>query len=324
MAEHSGVRYPSLPAMLSAMDVRDLRWFQQAVDGVTLTELADLEQTSQSGVSRALARLEAEVGTPLLRRAGRTLRPTRAGTVFKRHVDAAVHDLDDGLAAVQQVIDPETGTVSLAFQPSLGTWLVPSLIAGFRQEHPGVRFELSPKHDELTAAVGPHSDVDLELTTLRPRGQAVSWQLLTREPLVLTVPAGHRLAGRAQVDLAEAGDEPFVAIEPTSQLRLATARLCERAGFAPHIAYVCDDLPTMRAFVREGLGVAVLPAPHGAASVSAGIRHLPLTDRSAVREVGIGWSVEARMLPAARLFRDHVLACAAAGGLPTALPQDGG
>ena len=83
---------------------------------------------SQPGVSRALARLEQEVGTPLLRRSGRVLRMTHAGTAFKRHVDHLVNDLDDGLAAVDELVDPEGGVVTLAFPLSLGSWLVPGLI----------------------------------------------------------------------------------------------------------------------------------------------------------------------------------------------------
>jgi LysR family transcriptional regulator, transcription activator of glutamate synthase operon len=57
-----------------------------------VTEKSDLDRVTQSGVSRALARLEAEVGTALLRRSGRTLRMTRAGAAFKGHVDALLHD----------------------------------------------------------------------------------------------------------------------------------------------------------------------------------------------------------------------------------------
>src|SRR6188472_4558827 len=96
------------------MQTDTLRWFQQVADGVTVTEVSDLEQVTQSGVSRALARLEAEIGTPLLRRSGRTLRMTRAGAAFKRHVDALLHDLDDGLAAVGQHVDPDSGTIAVA------------------------------------------------------------------------------------------------------------------------------------------------------------------------------------------------------------------
>src|SRR6202035_220485 len=109
----------------------------------------EIEPITQSGLSRALARLEAELGTPLLRRSGRTLRMTQAGAVFKRHVDALLHQLDDGIAAVSQLIEPDTGTVSLAFQQSLGTWLVPDLVRTFRAAHPGVRFQLTQVRDEL-------------------------------------------------------------------------------------------------------------------------------------------------------------------------------
>ena len=121
------------------VDTDALRWFQQVADGTTVTEVSELEAVTQSGVSRALARLEAQVGTPLLRRHGRTLRLTQAGAVFKRHVDAMLHQLDDGIAAVSQLIEPDTGTVALAFQQSLGTWLVPDLVRGFRAAHPTSR-----------------------------------------------------------------------------------------------------------------------------------------------------------------------------------------
>ena len=54
------------------------------------------------------------------------------GRGFKRHVDALLHQLGDGIAAVGQLIEPKTGTVALAFQQSLGPWLVPDLVRTFR------------------------------------------------------------------------------------------------------------------------------------------------------------------------------------------------
>src|SRR5258708_23938256 len=120
------------------MDTDALRWLQQVADGTTLTEVSELEAVTQSGVSRALARLEAEVGTPLLRRSGRTLRMTHAGAVFKRHIDAALHQLDDGIAAVSQLIEPDTGSVALSFPHSLVTCVVPSLARRVRRGHPAV------------------------------------------------------------------------------------------------------------------------------------------------------------------------------------------
>src|SRR5690348_17154424 len=144
------------------VDTDGLRWFQQVVDGMTVTEVADIHRVSQPGVSRALARLEAEVGTPLLQRSGRLLRPTYAGTVFKRHVDAVLHGLEDGMSAVSELADPRTGSVSVSFQLSLGTWLVPDLIQGFRAEYPDVRFRLEQSHDALGSTLVAGGRIDLE------------------------------------------------------------------------------------------------------------------------------------------------------------------
>jgi DNA-binding transcriptional LysR family regulator len=295
------------------VDTRALRWFQQVADGVSVTEVSELEGTTQPGVSRALARLEAEVGTPLLQRSGRVLRMTHAGVAFKRHVDAAMHELDDGLAAVHQLVDPETGTVTLSFQPSLGAWLVPDLVGGFRTGHPRVRFDLRPKQDELVTAVGPRSEIDLELSTLRPSDPQVRWRRLTQEPLRLAVPVEHPLASRSRVALAEVAGHGFVTIRPTSVLRRQCDELCADAGFDPDIAFECDDLPTIRAFVAAGLGVAVVPATR---EPPAGrLRYLELTDSGARREIGMAWSAERTLLPAAELFRGHVADRAASGAI---------
>lgn len=300
------------------MDTEALRWFQQVADGMTVTQVGELYWVTQSGVSRGLARLEAEVGTPLLHRSGRVLRMTPAGAAFKRHVDALLNQLDDGLAAVSELVDPETGTVTLAFQLSLATWLVPHLVSTFRADHPGVQFAFQQVRDELVSPVLDGGRVDLEITAWRRSDPSVTWQRLLTEPLCLAVPPGHRLADRTDVDLAEVRDEPFVALRPSSLLRRQSAELCARAGFEPHVAFVGVDVPTVRGFVAAGLGVAILPAPHerDADAAQNPLRHLRIDDPTAAREIGMAWSAERRLLPAAELFRQHVVRTAKARTLP--------
>src|SRR5258708_33032639 len=154
------------------MDTDALSWLQQVADGTRLTEVSELESVTQSGVSRALARLEAQIGPPLLRRSGRTLRMTHAGAVFKPPLDALLHNLDDGIAAVSQLIDPDTGIVALAFQQSLGTWLVPDLARSFRTAHPGARFRLTQSRDEPDLVILAGGNADLELGSRRAPGEA--------------------------------------------------------------------------------------------------------------------------------------------------------
>jgi LysR family transcriptional activator of glutamate synthase operon len=213
----------------------------------------------------------------MLRRSGRTLRMTYAGAVFKPHADALLHHLDDGIAAVSQLIEPETGTVTLSFQHSLGTWLVSDLVGSFRAAHLGVQFQLTQVRDELHAP-------------------------LAEQPLHLSAVA----------------DEPFIGLRLTSALRQLTDDLCNRAGFRPAVVFEGDDLSTVRGFVAAGLGVAILPAPRAGSPESAAgpVSYGEIADVAAVREICLMWSAERRLLPAAELFRRHVISRAAAGEVP--------
>jgi DNA-binding transcriptional LysR family regulator len=291
------------------VDTEALRWFQLVVDGMTLTEVAHVHGVTQPAVSRSLSRLEAEVGTPLLQKSGRLLRPTHAGAVFKRHVDASIHRLDDGLAALTELVDPRTGTVAVAFQLSLGTFMVPGMIETFREKYPRVQFRLEQSHDALGSSMVAGGQIDLEFTARRPRNPAVRWERLFAQPLFLAVPRRHRLARRREVSIADAAGEDFVMLRPSWELRQLTDDLCHAAGFQPRVAFEVDDLPVVLGFVAAGLGVALVPATEGEPQpVGSAARLLRLTDADASRDVGVAWSRERRLLPSADLFRRHVLA----------------
>jgi LysR family transcriptional regulator, transcription activator of glutamate synthase operon len=313
------------------VDIGVLRWFQRVADGATVTEVSETGAVTQSGVSRALARLEAEVGTPLLRRSGRTLRLTRAGQVFRPHVDAMLRCYDDGIAAVGQLLSPETGSVALAFQQSLGTWLVPDLVRSFRARHPDVRFQLTLVRDELHGLPLNGGSTDLEIGTrrfrtspdvMRPGDLLVRTEQIGSEPLRLAVPRDHRLSGRQRVHLKDVAKEPFIALRPTSALRKMVDDLCRQAGFRPAIVFEGDDLTSLRGLVAAGLGVAVVPAPRAAtpeAAADGPVRFLELADAGAERAIYLTWSAERTLLPAAELFREHVVSRVTVGKVP-ALP----
>lgn len=284
------------------MDVSALRWFQLVADGFTVTEVSDLEMASQPTVSRALGKLSSELGAPLLRRDGRVLRLTRAGVVFKRHVDAVLHHLDDGLAAVAQLADPESGVVSVAFLPSLGSWLVPRLAAEFGQFHPRVQLDLVPIRDETRFATSSQSDVDMELTALRPPSTTHHWCGLLREPIRVAVADDHPLAtSSAPIGIGRLSGERIVTMRSSSLLRHLTDDLMRAEGVEPEVAFVVDDLPSLFGYVAAGLGVALAPERS-----FEGVTLRPLETKGAFREVGLVWPRDRRLLPSAELFRAFV------------------
>jgi LysR family transcriptional activator of glutamate synthase operon len=301
-----------------------LRWFKLVADGATVTEVSDLEPVTQSGVSRALARLEAEVGTPLLQRSGRTVTPTAAGEVFRPYADGILQQLSDGLAAVAQFVSPDTGTVAIGFQQSLGSWLMPDLVRSFRADHPGVRFNLTQVHDELRGLPLGGGRTDLEVGTRRFRtgreatrpGDLPVWtRQIGVEPLRLALPRDHRLAGHERIALSEVADEPFIGLRPTSALRELGDELCMQAGFRPAVVFEGDDLAIVRGLVAAGLGVAIVPAPRaGSPEAAPGpVRYAEITDDGAERAIYLTWPADRPLLPAADLFRKHVLRTVIAG-----------
>jgi DNA-binding transcriptional LysR family regulator len=229
-----------------------------------------------------------------------------------------LHHLDDGIAAVSQLTDPGTGTVVLAFQQSLGTWLVPDLVRSFRAGYPGAGFRLIVVRDEVNSVALDGGNADLEIGSRRFPDVTLRTERLALEPLRLAVPREHRLAGQQRVQLAEAAGEPFIGLRPTSALRKLTDDLCAAAGFHADVVFEGDDLPNVRGFVAAGLGVAVVPAPRtGSPEAAPGaVVHRVIGDTGAVREICLTWSADRRLLPAAEEFRRHALRRAASGRLP--------
>jgi DNA-binding transcriptional LysR family regulator len=290
------------------MDLQVLRSFQALAEGLTVTEAAAEARITQPALSRALRRLEEEVGAELLQRVGRVLRPTSAGRVFKEYVDAALDSYDRGRRAVAEVVDPDTGLVSLAFLHTLGTWLVPRLVTGFREDFPRVRFELH-QHGEM--GLVQHlldATADLMITSGDPDHPLITWRRLLVEPLWLAVPTGHRLARRGRVRLAEVAGEPFILLKPGYGLRSVTESLCREAGFAPRVAFEGEEVHTLRGLVAAGLGVSLIPSsPDTAATPDFPIRYLEITDVHGARDIGIAWLTGRALPPASRRFIDHAL-----------------
>ncbi|GAB7059020.1 LysR family transcriptional regulator [Streptomyces mexicanus] len=290
------------------MDLQVLRSFQAVAEGLTVTEAAAEARITQPALSRALRRLEEEVGAELLQRVGRVLRPTSAGRVFKEYVDAALDSYDRGRRAVAEVVDPDTGLVSLAFLHTLGTWLVPRLVTGFREDFPRVRFELH-QHGEM--GLVQHlldATADLMITSGDPDHPLITWRRLLVEPLWLAVPTGHRLARRGRVRLAEVAGEPFILLKPGYGLRSVTESLCREAGFAPRVAFEGEEVHTLRGLVAAGLGVSLIPSsPDTAATPDFPIRYLEITDVHGARDIGIAWLTGRALPPASRRFIDHAL-----------------
>lgn len=287
------------------MDIDTIRAFLAVADGKTVTETAEHAHRTQPAVSRALSRLEREVGSELFQRVGRGLVLTPAGREMVEHARQILEAFDRGVRAVQDITAPNGGFVPVAFLHTLGTWLVPELIRSFRAERPDVRFDLRQHGDAGLVDDLLDGVVDLAITGDRPQHPNIESRRLLLEPLRLMVPPEHQFAKRRSVRLRDVADENFIMLKPGFSLRAVTEQLCAEVGFQPSIGFEGEEVETLRGLVSAGLGVALLPDPH---HLPPAAPHLRLSDVKASREIGLAWIRDRRLPAASADFRAHALA----------------
>ena len=264
-----------------------------------VTDAAATLRISQPSLSRVLIRAEKELGTRLFERDANGVRPNPYGEVAlaaARDITRRYDQLRQDLAGL---LDPDTGTVRLAFLDSLATSLVPRILHDFRRVAPRVRVVLrqEPGHEILRDLTSGTSE--LALTSPRPP-DPYGWLPLQRQRLVLVVPLGHRLAARHQVRPGELADEDFVAVPRGFGFRTVTDKLLEAGGVpAPRVSFEIGDLLTLEGLVGAGLGIAILPAQFAGVSGTVGI---PLSAAGSEREIGLTWRASHPFTPAAERF----------------------
>ncbi len=270
-----------------------------------LTRAAQRLGIPQPTASRWLAGLADQIGAPVVLRDGRGIRLSRTGEYLADAAEQALTALANGCRPVVEQADPERGHVVLAFLHTMGESRVPALLRAFRADHPRVRFTLRQgQHDDTVDWVRT-GRADVALTSPLPDDPALATVQVAEQELVLTVPTGHRLAHRRVARVSDVVDEPFVGLKPGYGLRRITDDLCAAAGFTPELAFEGEECDTLRGLVAAGLGVAILPAAEH--DVSGGTVELSLSPFS-TRRIGLVWSAEEALAPAARMFRAFVLA----------------
>lgn len=286
------------------MRIRDLEWLLAVADHEHVTDTAAILGITQPTLSRALARVERELGARLFERAADGVHLTPIG---RRVVDGArevVARHDQLVADVRGELDPESGVARLAFLDSMATSLVPQLLREFHELAPRVRVLLrqEPAHElEVDLARGA---VDLAITSARPAGHG--WHLLQEERLVVAVPPTHQLAGRARLRLGDLAGEELVTTPTGFGFRALVDGLLRDAGVALEISFESQDLATIEGLVAAGLGVAIVPEAIVGLSGTHGIQILG--SPGARRTIGLTWRTDRQLTPAAERLRAAIVA----------------
>jgi DNA-binding transcriptional LysR family regulator len=227
---------------------------------------ADALSYTQSAVSQAIARLEAETGTTLVIRDRRGIRPTAAGATLVTHAEAIFAQVEAAEADLAAVLGIRAGRLRVASFPSAGATLMPLAVARFRRAHPDVGLTLAEGEPEEIAPRLRAGEFDLALLfefpgvqRRRERGSGLRSVTLLDDPMDVALPADHPLASKPALTLADLRDQQWVQTSAASPCARHVVRSCLASGFEPDVAFESDDYDTVQGLVAAGVGVALIP-----------------------------------------------------------------
>jgi DNA-binding transcriptional LysR family regulator len=291
------------------MEWQQLEYFRVVARLEHFTQAAAALSLSQPALSRAIARLEAELAVPLFERHGRRVRLTRYGRAFLPHVERALQAVEAGKREVSDMAGPEQGVVALAFLKTLGASVMPDVLSAFRERHPAVRFQFTLSYAGLLDLL-TEGEIDLCLFSPPEERPGMRWEAVLREELYVVVAPGHPLASRKVIALTALAQEPLILLKPGYGMRRITDALFRQAGFVPHIAFEAEDASTITGLASAGLGVVIIPAL--AVNERPDAIYLHVSEPRAERIIALAWMENRYLSAAATLFRDFMLAYFAA------------
>jgi DNA-binding transcriptional LysR family regulator len=246
------------------LNVGRVRVLSEVVRRGSFSGAAEALSYTQSAVSQAIARLEAETGATLIVRDRGGVRPTAAGASLVEHADGIFARIEAAEAELAAVLGVRSGRLRAASFPSAGATLMPQAIAAFRQRHRDVALTLAEGEPEEIAPRLRAGEFDLALLfefpgTRERHGARLRTQLLFEDPMLVALPADHTLAGKPALTLGDLREDDWVQTSASSPCARHVVRLCLAAGFEPKVTFESDDYEMVQGLVAAGVGVALIP-----------------------------------------------------------------
>jgi DNA-binding transcriptional LysR family regulator len=244
------------------------------------------------------------VGTPLFERPGgpRPVRLTTAGEILLTHARAVLARVGSAAADLRALASGEQGQLRVGTLPSIGTKILPNLLATFRAQWPGIEIVLRESRycADLIHAVET-GDVDVTFVEI---GQHETGPLevrpLLEDPMVFVAPAGALEAKQRVVSIADIAHLPMIGTRNAGCQQIIDGAF-RQAPVSPTYVFRSDDNSTVQGLIGSGLAYAVLPM----LTVDENdpkVVVIPIRPDPPPRRLGIAWHPERRPPPALMPF----------------------
>lgn len=249
------------------LDLRRLQLLREFSARGTIVATANALGYTPSAVSQQLATLERETGVALLDRSPRGAELTDAGQLLVNQAEEILALVEAAESVLAEQSDIALGVVTVTAFPTAAVAFAPLLAPPLRG-HEGMQLVLR----QTLLAAGTQKvrsrEVDIALVddwTGQHPGRGLDSGLrhvhLLRDPMVLAVPEGHRLAdSEVPLVLDQMLDESWIVAPEGERSRYGTDKLFAEVGGLPAAAWEFEGLGTILSLVSRGIGIAAVPA----------------------------------------------------------------
>ncbi|MCL6647059.1 MAG: LysR family transcriptional regulator [Chloroflexi bacterium] len=251
-------------------NLHQLRIFETVARLGNFSRAARELSITQPAVSMQVQELERAFGTPLLQRLGRRIVPTEAGLLvlrYAREIFALVEALNVGVAELRGL---QRGTVRVGATATFVDYILPPLLARFRETYPGLAVHLTVLEPETLIQQVLSGEVGLGFAAEpRPDPQVVAHPF-GQEELVVIAPPGHRYERRRAIPVVSLRSDPWILREVGSEPRLMVERLTSQRGLGITPSFEFSSNEAVKRAVIAGLGIALVSALSIAYELAAG------------------------------------------------------
>jgi LysR family hydrogen peroxide-inducible transcriptional activator len=273
------------------MNLRDLRYLVALADERHFGRAAERCFVSQPTLSAQIRKLEEYLGVVLVERQPRRVSLTETGARIVERARRVLLEADAIVALAKSDRDPLAGPLKVALIPTVGPYLLPHVAGRLRRALPRLKLLLYEHQTGPLLAKLADGELDLGILALPVAADGLATAPLYEEPFTLAVPAGHRLAAKDRVRVADLEGESLLLLEDGHCLRDQALEVCSRIHLGDEQDYRATSLETLRQMVAAGHGVTLLPELAAATPVGAarGLRIKPFVKPAPSRTIGAVW-----------------------------------
>lgn len=288
------------------MELRQLRSFVALAEERHFTRAAERLHIAQPALSQQIAKLEREVGVPLVDRTTRRVALTQAGDLLLAHARRMLSEETVALAELDELAGVRRGHLDIGAAQAMGPVDLATLLVSFHRSYPAVELTVREALSVHLNVAVLADELDLAFVTGIVDPERIEGHQVASEDLVCILSPEHPLAAQAAVSLADLAEDTFVMFAGSATIRGRVEHAAAAYGYVPQVGFETSDVMRIRALVSAGMGVAILPRSD-AEKRGPRVTSTPISDAGLTHEVHVCWRRGRRHSPAARAFLDLAL-----------------